>query len=254
MSNNKVALVTGGSRGLGKDMAISLAKKGVGVVLTFNSNQPEAEEVRQIIQSLGQKAAILKLDVSDVSGVNEFVSGLKETLQSEFNTEKIDFLINNGGAGASDKPVAETTEEQFDQLMNVYLKGVFFFTQKMIPVMNDGGSIVNISSGLTRVFSPGRAAYAMMKSGIETFTKYLAKELGNRSIRANVIAPGAIATDFGGGHTKNNPQVQNYLKSIAAIPRIGQPDDIGGVAAFLCSDEARWITGQRIEASGGMSL
>lgn len=185
---------------------------------------------------------------------DSFISELQALLQSEFSNNKIDFLVNNGGFGASNSPIAETTEEQFDQLLNIYFKGVFFFTQKVLPFLNDGGAIINISSGLTRSSAPGRGAYACMKSAVETLTKYLAKELGSRNITVNVIAPGAIATDFDGGYTKNNAQVQEYLKSIAAIPRVGQPDDIGGVIAFLCSDDAKWITGQRIEASGGMAL
>ncbi len=254
MSKNKITLVTGGGRGLGKEMALSIAKKGIDVVLTYNSNKDAADEVVKEIQALGQKATTLKLNVANAANFDGFMLELQKSLKLVFNDEKIDFLINNGGFGASNSSIAETTEEQFDQLMNVYFKGVFFFTQKVLPILNDGGAIVNISSGLTRASSPGRGAYACMKSAVETLTKYLAKELGGRNIRVNVVAPGAIATDFGGGYTKNNQQVQEYLKSITAIPRIGQPDDIGGIIAFLCTDDAKWITGQRIEASGGMTL
>lgn len=254
MAKNKIALVTGGGRGLGKDMALSIAKKGIDVVLTYNSNKNAAEEVVKEIQALGQKATTLKLNVADVTSFDGFMLELQKLLTSGFNDEKIDFLINNGGFGVPSPSFEETTEEHFDQLMNVHFKGVFFFTQKLLPILNDGGGIVNISTGLTRFSSPGRGAYASMKSAVETLTKYLAKELGVRNIRANVVAPGAIATDFGGGYTRDNPQVQEYLKSITAIPRIGQAGDIGGVIAFLCTDDAKWITGQRIEASGGMSL
>jgi NAD(P)-dependent dehydrogenase (short-subunit alcohol dehydrogenase family) len=172
----------------------------------------------------------------------------------EFSGDKIDFLINNGGSAVHTTSFAETTEEQFDKLLNIHFKGVFFFTQRVLPILNDAGGIINISTGLTRVSFVGRETYASMKSAVETLTKYLAKELGVRNIRVNVVAPGAIATDFGGGNTRDNPKVQEYLKSITAIPRIGQADDIGGIVAFLCTDDAKWITGQRIEASGGMSL
>ncbi|MBV9987340.1 MAG: SDR family oxidoreductase [Chitinophagaceae bacterium] len=254
MKANKIALVTGGGRGLGKDMVLSIAKKGIDIVLTYNSNQKAAEDVAAEVRSLGQKATVLKLDVSAVSTFDSFVTELKKYLKSDFNTDKIDFLVNNGGYGISSPSFAETTEDQFDQLMNVHFKGVFFLTQKLLPLLNDGGGIVNISSGLTRVSFAGRGAYASMKAAIETLTRYLAKELGSRNIRVNVVAPGAIATDFGGGNTRDNPQVQTYLKSITAIPRIGQADDIGGIVAFLCSEDAKWMTAQRIEASGGMSI
>jgi NAD(P)-dependent dehydrogenase (short-subunit alcohol dehydrogenase family) len=254
MTKNKIALVTGGGRGLGKDMALSIAKKGIDVIVTYNSNKNAADEVVKEIQLLGQKATTLQLNVADVKSFEAFVMNLQGALKSEFNADKFDFLINNGGFGLDSPSFAETTEEQFDELMNVHFKGVFFFTQKALPVLNDGGGIVNISTALTRISFTGRGAYASMKSAIETLTKYLAKELGGKNIRANIVAPGAIATDFGGGRTRGNPQVQEYLKSITAIPRIGQADDIGGIVAFLCTDDAKWITAQRIEASGGMSL
>jgi NAD(P)-dependent dehydrogenase (short-subunit alcohol dehydrogenase family) len=254
MKTNQIALVTGGGRGLGKEMVLSIAKKGIDIVLTYNSDQMAAEDVAKVVRSLGQKAKVLKLDVGLVSSFDSFVSELERSLNSDFESKKIDFLVNNGGFGINSPSFAETTEEQFDQLMNVHFKGVFFLTQKLLPLLNDGGGIINISSGLTRVSFAGRGAYASMKSAIETLTRYLAKELGARNIRANVIAPGAIATDFGGGNTRDNPQVQAYLKSITAIPRIGQADDIGGIVGFLCTEDAKWITGQRIEASGGMSI
>lgn len=254
MINNKIALVTGGGRGLGRDMALCIAKKGIDIVVTYNSNKNAAEEVVKEIETLGQKAIALQLDVANLSSFDGFILELQDSLKASFHAETIDFLINNGGFGINSPSFVETTEEQFDQLLNVHFKGVFFFTQKMIPLLNDNGGIVNISSGLTRVTFAGRGAYACMKSAIETLTKYAAKELGARNIRANVVAPGAIATDFGGGNTRDNPHVQEYLKSISAIPRIGQANDIGGIVAFLCTDDAKWITGQRIEASGGMSL
>ena len=254
MTKSKIALVTGGGRGLGKEMALSIAKKGIDVILTYNSNQNAADEVVKEIETLGQKAIALQLNVGNVASFDPFILELQKLLGTTFKSEKIDFLINNGGMGLVGQSIAETTEAHFDELMNVHLKGVFFFTQKILPILNDGGGIVNISSGLTRVSFSGRADYAIMKAAIETFTTYLAKELGIRNIRANVVAPGAIATDFGGGNTRDNPKIQEYLKSVTAIPRIGLADDIGGVVAFLCTDDAKWITAQRIEVSGGMSL
>lgn len=254
MTKSKIALVTGGGRGLGKDMALSIAKKGIDIVLTYNSNKNAADQVVKEIQALGQKAKTLKLDVADVNSFEGFILELQKSLKVEFSGDKIDFLINNGGFAVHTTSFAETTEDQFDELLNVHFKGVFFFTQKVLPILNDGGGIINISTGLTRVAFVGRETYASMKSAVETLTKYLAKELGVRNIRANVVAPGAIATDFGGGNTRDNPKVQEYLKSITAIPRIGHADDIGGIVAFLCTDDAKWITAQRIEASGGMAL
>lgn len=254
MIQNKIALVTGGSRGLGKDMALNLAKKGLNVIITYNSQKDDAEKVVTQIQSMGQKATALQLNVADVKSFDAFIVSLQAALKPVFDTDKIDFLINNGGTGIIVPSLAETTEEQFDGLMNVHLKGVFFLTQKLLPVLNNGGGIVNISSGLTRFTHPGSGAYASMKAAIETLTKYLAKELGSRNIRANVVAPGAIATDFNGGRLRDTPQVQDMIKNITALNRIGNADDIGGVVAFLCTDDAKWITGQRIEASGGMYL
>jgi NAD(P)-dependent dehydrogenase (short-subunit alcohol dehydrogenase family) len=251
---NKIALITGGSRGLGKNMALSLAEKGVDIIITYNSKKEEALAVVAEIKQFGQIAAVLQLNTTVVKSFEAFFAELKTVLKNTYNAEHFDFLVNNAGFGITVPSFAETTEEQFDELMNVHFKGVFFLTQKALPLLNDGGSIVNISTGLTRFTYPGRGAYASMKSGVETLTKYLAKELGSRKIRANVVAPGAIATDFGGGQLRENPQIQEHIKSITALPRIGQADDIGGVVAFLCSDEAKWVNGQRIEVSGGMYL
>lgn len=252
MIKSKIAVVTGGSRGLGKDMALSLAKKGIDVVLTYNSQKENAEEVIKEIQSIGQKASALELNVSDVSSFGGFMVGLQKILKSEFNAEKFDFLINNAGFSIAISSFAETTEEQFDGLMNVHLKGVFFLTQKGLPFLNDGGGIVNISSFLTRSTNSGSGAYASVKSGVETLTKYLAKELGRRNIRVNVVAPGAVATD--NSRLKNSPELQETLKNVTALNRIALADDIGGIVAFLCTDDAKWITAQRIEASGGLYL
>lgn len=252
-TENKIALVTGGSRGLGKNMALSLAKKGIGVVLTYNSKQDEAQSVVAEIEALGQKAVALQLNTSDARSFDAFYGQLSTTLQNTFSTDHFDFLINNAGTAAYSL-FADTTEEQFDEMVNIHLKGVFFLTQKALPLLNDGGRIINISSGLARFANPGSSAYASMKGAVEVFTRYLAKELGSRGIAANVVAPGAIETDFGGGHVRDNAQINSHLASVTALGRVGLPDDIGGVVAFLCTDEARWINAQRIEVSGGMFL
>lgn len=252
-TNKKIALVTGGSRGLGKDMALSLAKKGIDVVLTYNSKKEEALAVVAEIEQAGQKAAALQLDAADVKSFDAFFIQVKTVLKDTFETDHFDFLINNAGIGIH-APFAETTEEQFDLLLNVQFKGVFFLTQKALPLLNDGGRIINLSTGLARFSNPGYAAYASMKGAIETLTKYQAKELGSRGIAVNVVAPGAIETDFAGGAVRDNPNVNKYLAGTTALGRVGKPDDIGGVVAFLCTDDARWINAQRIEVSGGMNL
>lgn len=254
MKESKIALVTGGGRGLGRNMALSIAKKGINVVITYKSSKNDADQVVQEIQAIGQKATALKLDVADVKNFVGFVIELENVLKTSFNAKKIDFLVNNGGSGLVIPSFAETTEEQFDELVNIHFKGVFFFTQKMLPALNDNGGIVNISSGLTRFTHPGSGAYASVKSAIETLTKYLAKELGKRNIRVNVVAPGAIATDFNSGRLRDSEQYQELIKAATALNRIGYADDIGGVVAFLCTEDAKWITAQRIEASGGMYL
>lgn len=252
-TKSKIGLITGGSRGLGRNMAISLAKKGIDVVLTYNRNKQQAEEVVAEIQSLGQNASAFQLDTGHVKGFNEFFKQLSAYLKEQRGNTNIDFLINNAGT-ALYAPFAETTEEQFDEVLNIHYKGVFFFTQKALPFINDGGRIINISSGLARFSLPGSSAYGAMKGAIEVLTKYLAKELGPRGISANVVAPGAIETDFGGGHIRDNKNANNQVASITALGRVGLPDDIGGVVAFLCTEDARWINGQRIEVSGGMNL
>lgn len=253
MQKSKIALVTGGSRGLGKNMAISIAKRGLDVILTYNSKKDEAEEVVKEIENLGQKAFALQLNVGDSSTFGTFFAEVKIALQDKFQSDKFDFLINNAGIGIH-APFAETTEEQFDTLVNIQLKGTFFMSQNALPLLSDGGGIVNISTGLARFSLPGYAAYATMKGGVETLTKYMAKELGSRKIRVNVVAPGAIETDFGGGVVRDNNDVNAHIASQTALGRVGLPDDIGGVVAFLCSEDAKWVNAQRIEASGGMFL
>jgi NAD(P)-dependent dehydrogenase (short-subunit alcohol dehydrogenase family) len=250
---NKIALVTGGSRGLGKNMALSLAKKGINVILTYHSKQDEAQAVVAEIQKAGLKAAALQFSAGDVKSFDNFFTGLKAVLKDTFNTDHFDFLINNAGIGVG-ASFAETTEEDFDLLFNIHLKGVFFLSQKALSIINDGGRIINISSGLARFSMPGYSAYASMKGGIEVLSRYMAKELGARGIAVNVVAPGAIETDFGGGVVRDNQHVNDHIAGITALGRVGIPDDIGGVVAFLCTEEARWINAQRIEVSGGMNL
>ena len=253
ISNSKIALITGGSRGLGKEMALRIAEKGLDVVLTYNSKQDEAQAVVKQIEAFGQKAAALQLNVGQVGTFNAFFANLQQVLQTHFGTDKIDFLVNNAGIGIH-ASFAETTEAQFDQLLNIHFKGSFFMAQKALPMMNDGGGIINISTGLARFSFPGYAAYASMKGAIETLTKYQAKELGSKGIRVNVVAPGAIETDFGGGAIRDNAALNAQVASLTALGRVGLPEDIGGVVAFLCTDEARWMNAQRIELSGGMML
>jgi NAD(P)-dependent dehydrogenase (short-subunit alcohol dehydrogenase family) len=249
----KIALITGGSRGLGKNMALSIAKKGFDVILTYNSQKDEALTVVAQIEQLGQKAVALQLNTGDVKSFDTFFGQLTTTLKDTFNTDHFDFLVNNAGIGLHSS-FAETSEEDFDLVFNIHFKGVYFLTQKALALINDGGRIINISSGLARFSIPGSSAYGAMKSAVETLTRYQAKELGSRRITANVVAPGAIETDFSGGMVRDNEQINKQIAGLTALGRVGLPDDIGGVVAFLCTEEARWINAQRIEVSGGMNL
>lgn len=252
-TQNKIALITGGSRGLGKNAALKIAAKGIGVIVTYQSKKEEAEATVNEIKQLGVQAAAIQLNVADTKTFDTFFVEVKAVLKSVFNAEKFDFLVNNAGIGIH-ASFAETTEEQFDTLVNIHFKGTFFLTQKALTLLNDGSGIINLSTGLARFATPGYAAYASMKGAMETLTRYQAKELGSRGIRANIIAPGAIETDFGGGVVRDNEQVNAGIASNTALGRVGLPDDIGGVVAFLCTEDARWINAQRIEASGGMFL
>jgi NAD(P)-dependent dehydrogenase (short-subunit alcohol dehydrogenase family) len=234
-------------------MALSLARKGMDVILTYNSKKDEAVSVVAQIEQLGQKGAALQLNANISKSFDAFFSEVSSVLKNTFKAEHFDYLINNAGFGVH-ASFSETTEEQFDALMDIHLKGPFFLTQKALFLMNDGGGIVNISSGLARFSTPGFAAYASMKGGIEVLTRYQAKELGSRGIRVNVVAPGAIETDFGGGAVRDNAQMNQFIASITALGRVGLPDDIGSVVAFLCTDDAKWINAQRIEVSGGANL
>jgi NAD(P)-dependent dehydrogenase (short-subunit alcohol dehydrogenase family) len=250
---NKIALVTGGSRGLGKNMALRLAEKGHDVIITYNTKKEEALEVVTAIENLGQKAATLQLDVNNIGSLNPFISEVSNILKEKWDTNSFDFLINNAGIGAT-IPYMDATEENFDSMLNIHFKSVYFLTQKALPIMNDNGRIINISSGTTRFCNPGYSIYASMKGAIETFTRYLAKEVGSRGITANVVAPGPIETDFNNATVRTNPQIKERLASITALGRVGEANDIGGIIAFLCSEDGYWINGQRIEASGGISL
>ena len=249
----KIALVTGASRGLGQNTALTLARKGVDVIVTYHNSEEDAQNVVSAIADLGAQAVALQLDTSNTKTFDGFAEQVKQSLQEKWQTEHFDFLVNNAGVGVY-ASFADTTEDDFDRLMNIHVKGVFFLTQKLLPLINDGGRIVNISSGLARFALPGYAAYASMKGAIEVLTRYMAKELGQRQIAVNVVAPGAIETDFNGGAVRENPEINSFIASQTALGRVGLPDDIGGAIAFLLSAENRWINGQRIEVSGGMFL
>lgn len=251
--NNKIAIITGGSRGLGKNAALALARKGVDVILTYHSKEAEAAAVVTEIEQSGARAIALQLDVGDSPSFAAFAAQIKKVLQQKWERQIFDFLVNNAGIGIHSS-FAETTEAQFDQLVNIHFKGTFFLTQKLLPLIADQGRIINVSSGLTRFSFPGYAAYASMKGAVEVLSKYLAKELGSRGIAVNVVAPGAIETDFGGGAVRDNAALNQMIASQTALGRVGVADDIGGVIASLLSDDNRWINAQRIEASGGMLI
>jgi NAD(P)-dependent dehydrogenase (short-subunit alcohol dehydrogenase family) len=252
-NRRKIALITGSSRGLGKSTALNLAKKGVDAIVTYHRNAEEAANVVAEIAALGATAVALQLDTADTKTFDSFAVQVQQSLQNTWQTEHFDFLVNNAGTGVY-ASFAETTEEDFDHLMNIHVKGVFFLTQKLLPLINDGGRIVNLSTGLTRIILPSYAAYASMKGAMETLTKYMAKELGSRRIAVNIVAPGAIETDFGGGGVRDNPNVNQYLASQTALGRVGLPDDIGGAIASLLSTDNQWVNAQRIEVSGGQSI
>jgi NAD(P)-dependent dehydrogenase (short-subunit alcohol dehydrogenase family) len=252
-TTNKIALVTGGSRGLGKDMALQLAKKGFDVIITYQSKSDSAQEVVNQIKDSGKKAFAIQLDVANADSFDQFVTTLSLTLKNEFHSDTISALVNNAGVGVY-ASFADTTMEQFDSMVNIHLKGSYFLTQKLLPLLQDGSSIVNISSGLTRFSYNGYAAYAIMKAGIESLSRYQAQELGARRIRVNTIAPGAIETDFGGGAIRDNKELNDMVASSTALGRVGLPDDIGSVVAFLCSDESKWVNAQRIEVGGGVHI
>ena len=251
--NSPIAIITGGSRGLGKSMALHLAERGVDLLITYRAGAQEARAVVAAIEAKGRKAVALPLDVAHSGTFPAFVESVRTELSRIWQRKDFDFLVNNAGTGAH-VSFLETTEEKFDEMLNVHLKSTFFLSQKLVPYLADGGRIVNISSGLARFSFPGSAVYAVMKGGVEVLTRYMAKELGPRRITVNTLAPGAIATDFNGGLVRDNADLNQRVASMTALGRVGLPDDIGGAVAMLLAPESHWITGQRIEASGGMML
>ncbi len=254
MENKKIVLITGGSRGLGRDMAINVAKKGIDVVITYHTNQKAAKEVVEEIESHGQKAIALPLDTSSYESYGSFFKEvLNEAIHQQFDASKIDYLVNNAGSGHF-APFEETSINAFKDMIHIHLMASYFLTQQSLPYMNDGGGVINITTGLTRFSMPGYSAYAAAKGGVEVLSRYQALELGNRKIRVNTVAPGALETDFGGGVVRDNDVLNTQIASATALGRVGLPNDIGAVVAFLCTPEAFWINGQRIEVSGGVSL
>lgn len=251
--DNKIALITGGSRGLGKNTALRLAQQGHDIIVTYNTKKDEAQQVVSEAEALGRKATAIQLNIEDIGSLDTFISELTKVLSQHWTTGKFDFLINNAGVGAT-IPFAQATPDDFDRLMNIHYKGVYFLTQKCLPLLNDGGRIINLSSGTTRFVNPGYSIYASLKGAVEVLTRYLAKELGSRSITVNIVAPGPVETDFNNAGIRSNPEMKGRLASLTALGRVGQADDIGGIIAFLCSKDGFWINGQRIEASGGINL
>lgn len=252
-TRTKIALITGANRGLGKNSALKIAEKGLDVIITYRGNEEEAKAVVNEIKGMGRNAVAFQLDTKDHKSFNAFVKNVTNHLQETTGSSNIDYLVNNAGT-ALYSPIPEVTEEQLDDMVDIHFKGVFFLTQKLLPFINDGGGIVNVSSGLARFATPGSSVYGSIKAGVEMLTKYMAKELGPRKIKANVVAPGAIETDFGGGRVRDNKDINTVVANATALGRVGLPDDIGGVVAFLCTEDAGWINGQRIEVSGGMFL
>jgi NAD(P)-dependent dehydrogenase (short-subunit alcohol dehydrogenase family) len=247
----KIALITGASRGLGRNMAHHLAAKGVDILFTYKSSKADADSLIAELAQIGRKAVALQLDTSVVSGFPVFATEVTQALKTVWGRDRFDFMINNAGT-ALYAPFTETTEAQLDAVFNIHFKGVFMLTQAMLPLMNDGGAILNLSSGLARFSYPGSSAYASMKGAIDVLTRYQALELGPRRIRVNAIAPGAIETDFGGGHVRDNAELNAQIASRTPLGRVGLPDDIGGMVSLLLSDEAYWLNGQRVEAAGGI--
>ncbi len=251
-TRTKIAIVTGGSRGLGRNTVLSLAKRGVDSIFTYHSDQTAAEKVVGLVREAGCTATALQLDTGNLSSFNPFVETVRQVLAG-LGAARFDYLVNNAGTSLH-KAFSQTTEEELDKIYDIHFKGVFFLTQKLLPLINDGGRIVNISSGLARFALPGMSAYASMKGAVEVLTRYLAKELGARGIAVNTVAPGAIATDFSGGMVRDNPEINKHVADMTALGRAGQPDDIGPMIASLLSEDNRWVNAQRIEVSGGMAI
>lgn len=251
MNTTKILLVTGGSRGIGKSIALNAAKRNIGVILTYNSNPEQAQVVADTINSNGGKAVALKMEASNISSFSDFASEVSQVLKTEWNRENFDYLVNNAGI-AQRTLIKDTTEEIFDQLVNVNFKGVFFLTQKLLPLIIDGGQIINISSGLARFAFPGVAVYGALKAATEGLTRYFAKEYADRKIRVNSVAPGAIDTEFGGG--KGDESHRQQIANITALGRLGEADDVGEFVASLLSEDSRFVNAQRIEVSGGIFI
>ncbi|OPB00922.1 3-oxoacyl-ACP reductase [Pseudomonas fluorescens] len=251
-STPKIALVTGGSRGLGRSTVLALARRNVQSIFTYNSNEAEAEKVVAAVREAGSTAIALQLDTGKISALASFVESVRKAL-TMLGAERLDYLVNNAGI-SHHKALENTTEAELDQLYEVNFKGVFFLTQQLLPHINDGGRIINISTGLTRFCVPDSGPYAALKGAIEVLTRYQAKELGPRRITVNSVAPGAIQTDFSGGAVRDNPEANKFVSSVTALGRPGLPDDIGPLVASLLSEDSRWVNAQRIEASGGMFL
>ncbi len=246
----KIAIVTGGSRGLGRDTVVNLARRGVDSIFTFHASAAEAERVKAEVAETGRRAIALQLDTGDAGAFDAFTGQVREAL-AQLGQARFDYLVNNAGT-SHHAPFASVTEDDLDALYRVHFKGVFFLTQKLLPLISDGGRIVNISSGLTRVSLPGSSAYASMKGAVEVLTRYLARELGERGIAVNTVAPGAIATDFSGGVVRDNPDLNRRISQMTSLGRVGQAGDIGPMIAALLADDSRWVNAQRIEVSGGM--
>lgn len=252
-SAGKIAIVTGGSRGIGRNTVVSLARRGVHSILTYHSHRAEADAVVAAVRDAGAQAVAVQLDTGDVSAFDTFEQSVQSALKS-LGATHFDYLVNNAGNNHHNMAFEKTTEEELDSLYNVHFKGVFFLSQKLLPLIKDGGRIVNVSTGRTRIISPGGAAYGSMKGAIEVLTKYMAKELGPRRIAVNVVAPGAVATDFSGGIVRDNPEVNKHIAEMTALGRVGIPEDIGPMIASLLSEDNRWVNAQRIEVSGGMAI
>ncbi|MCU1374065.1 MAG: dehydrogenase/reductase protein [Actinomycetia bacterium] len=252
-STNRIALITGGSRGIGRATALHLARAGVDSIITYRSNADDADHVLKSIADLGQSAVALPLDVGAVASFDEFTTTVSAVLSDTWGRPTFDFLVNNGGAQRPGS-FADATEPDFDALVNEMFKGTFFLSQKLAPLLVDGGSIVNVSSGVTRFYTPHHFIYAACKGAVEVLTRYLAKELGPRQITVNTVAPGATATDFSGGLLRNTPEIQQMVTAVTALGRYGEADDIGSAIAALLGGGNHWITGQRIEVSGGQNL
>jgi NAD(P)-dependent dehydrogenase (short-subunit alcohol dehydrogenase family) len=253
MNTRKIALITGASRGLGRQAALKLASRGVDVIATYRQGANAAQTLVDEARALGAQAVALPLDVADSASFGAFGVAVQEALRDHWQRDSIDYLLNNAGAGVH-ASFAQTTEAQFDDMVRIHLKGPFMLTQVLLPLIADGGRVLNVSSGLTRFSMPGFAAYAAMKGGVEVLSRYLALELGPRRIAVNTIAPGAIATDFGGGAVRDNPQLHSMIAAQTALGRVGEASDVGTVMSALLSDDMGWVNGQRIEVSGGIHL